>query len=74
MNAEKRNCQEAMDTLMNSPVLFGLAQQGHIPTIKRMLEEGAAWEQIGEEIGWCPETAKEHYSWYLEQQDNGGIK
>jgi DNA-binding NarL/FixJ family response regulator len=68
MNTEKRKLQETIDTLMNLPVLFGLAP-GHIQTIKRMLEEGATWDQIGEELGWCPETAKEHYRWYVEQQE-----
>jgi hypothetical protein len=69
MNYKKRKLQQAKDTLMTSRVLFGLTQQGHIPRIERMLEEGATWEQIGEEIGWCPETAKEHYRWYIEQQE-----
>ena len=69
MKIEKRKLQKAIDTLMNSPVLFGLVQQGHIPTIERMLEEGATWGQIGKEIGWCPETAKEHYRGYIEQQE-----
>ena len=55
------------DILMNAPVLCGLKQQGHLPTIERMLKHGATWDEIGEEIGWCPETAKEHYSWYLER-------
>jgi hypothetical protein len=51
--------------IMNAPVVFGLQQQGHIPTIEKMLKEGATWEEIGKEIGWCPETAKEHYSWHV---------
>jgi hypothetical protein len=57
---------KAMDILMNAPVLFGLARQGHLPTIERMLAAGATWEEIGKEIGWCPETAKEHYEWHVE--------
>jgi hypothetical protein len=42
-------------------ILFGLPAQGHIPTIQRMLSEGKSWKEIGDEIGWCPETAKKHY-------------
>jgi hypothetical protein len=61
--------QKTIEVLMNTPVLVGLKQQGHIPTIERMLEEGATWEQIGEEIGWWPETAKEHYIWYIKDQE-----
>lgn len=53
------------DLIMNAPVVSGLLQQGHIPTIEKMLKEGATWEEIGKEIGWCPETAKEQYGWYV---------
>lgn len=55
-----------LDLIMDSPVVFGLLRQGHIPTIEIMLKDGATWEEIGKEIGWCPETAKEHYSWHVE--------
>ena len=55
---------------MNTPVVFGLLQQGHIPTIKIMLKDGATWKEIGKEIGWCPETAKEHYGWYVKALEN----
>ena len=30
-------------------------------TIERMLADGHSWNEIGEAIGWCPETAKEWY-------------
>lgn len=40
---------------------FGLRPQGHIPTIERMLTEGADWQQIGKAIGWDPEAAERHY-------------
>jgi hypothetical protein len=53
------------DYIMNAPVVFGLQRQGHIPTIEKMLKEGATWEEIGKEIGWCAETAKEHYIWFI---------
>lgn len=42
-------------------IKFGLRAQGHIPTIDRMLAEGATWEEIGATIGWHPPTAKEWY-------------
>ena len=57
---------QVIDELMNTPVRFGLYQQGHIPVIERMLADGRTWEDIGKKIGWCPETAKEHYMWYVE--------
>lgn len=49
-------------------VKFGLEQQGHIPTIEKMLLDWGRsdyyiWQKIGKEIGWCPLTA---CSWYLE--------
>ena len=61
------------DCLLNARVLFGLVQQGHIPTIERMLKQGASWDKIGEEIGWLPEAAEEHYGWYLEARSKEEI-
>lgn len=46
-------------------ILFGLEAQGHIPTIKTMLAEGADWQDIGRRIKWDGETAKEYYERYL---------
>lgn len=46
-------------------VKFGLRQQGHLPTIKRMLEECKSWEEIGRAISWDPTTAEE---WYHDEQ------
>lgn len=52
-------------------ITFGLEQQGHIPTIEKMLDEfGSArseyvWEKIGKEIGWCHKTAAFWYCEYL---------
>lgn len=50
-------------------VKFGLEQQGHIPTIERILNElGSneyAWQTIGKEIGWCHKTAAYWYIDYL---------
>jgi hypothetical protein len=42
--------------------------QGHIPTIEKMVAEGRSWDEIGNKIGWCPKTAKEHYDRYLKRQ------
>ncbi len=42
-------------------VVWGLRQQRHIPTIARMLAEGKDWEKIGNALGWCPATAKDHW-------------
>ena len=46
-------------------IRYGLAAQGHIPTIGRLLAAGASWDEIGREIGWCPATAERHYGRYL---------
>ena len=54
-----------MQHILSQKVVFGLAAQGHIPTIERMLAEGKSWQEIGAAIGWCPETAKRHYEWHL---------
>lgn len=40
---------------------FGLRQQGHVPTVERMLSEGKTWEEIGCAIGWCPKAAQDWY-------------
>lgn len=53
-----------LEKFLNVPFLFGLKAQGHIPTIERMLAEGKDWEAIGNVIGWCHKTAKEHYERY----------
>lgn len=55
-------------------VQFGLEQQGHIPTIEKMLTEfGSArseyiWRKIGKEIGWEYTTAAFHYIEYLREK------
>jgi len=64
----------------NLKIAFGLEQQGHIPTIERILEECGcneyAWQKIGKEINWCPKTASYYYIKYLRnklsQQTNQG--
>lgn len=48
--------------------VFGLAAQGHLPTIERMIDENKSWDDIGQAIGWCPKTAQRHYLQYLRQQ------
>jgi len=57
------------DVLRNAKVVFGLEKQGHIPTISRLLAEGKKWDEIGEVIGWCSITAREHYEQYLHRSD-----
>jgi hypothetical protein len=57
---------EVKATLENSPIAFGLVQQGHIPTIERMLAAGASWKEIGNEIGWMADSAYDHYSKYVQ--------
>ena len=48
-------------------VEVGLRAQGHMPRVMAMLEEGASWEQIGQAIGWDPDTARE---WF--ERERGG--
>jgi len=50
-----------LDNWGNKPMSFGLKAQGHIPTIETMLSHGKSWDEIGEVIGWHPETAKSFY-------------
>ena len=50
-------------------VVFGLKNQGHITTIEKMLAENKSWEEIGKTINWCPDTAKQHYSWHLKEEE-----
>lgn len=51
-------------------VQFGLVQQGHIPTIEKILSKESAlsehtWQKIGKEIGWDYKTAAFYYIDYL---------
>ena len=52
---------------------FGLAQQGRIETIKKVLNElGSneyAWQKIGKEIGWDPMVSCYQYVKYLREND-----
>jgi hypothetical protein len=58
---------------MDDPkIVFGLKNQGHIPIIQKMLVDGKNWEEIGEEINWCPKTAREYYERYC--WDEGTIE
>lgn len=52
------------DVLANVPIVFGLRAQGHIPTVERMLAEGASWDEIGKEIGWDGAAAQRFYEEY----------
>jgi hypothetical protein len=51
----------------NVEVRIGLEQQGHIPTIERMLAEGKSWFEIGHTIGWHGPTAKQWYGFHKER-------
>lgn len=61
-------------------MVFGLEAQGHLPTIKRILDKWnepmienqvdmtyskCVWDEIGREIGWCPFTASLSYFQYI---------
>ena len=45
------------------PVCIGLRAQGHLPTVEKMLREGATWEEIGKQIKWDADTVKEWYGY-----------
>ncbi len=53
-------------------IAVGLQQQGHIPTIEKILDEMGsttlAWERIGKEINWVPQAACRDYVDYLREQ------
>ena len=49
-------------------VKFGLKAQGHLPTIRAMLNGGDNWAAIGKAIGWCPKTAQEHWERYYAEE------
>ncbi len=50
-----------IEILGDTPVLIGLRQQGHMPTVERMVREGKTWEEIGSAIGWDGKAA---HDWY----------
>lgn len=52
---------QQLGVMAGDRIRFGLRQQGHMPTIERMLAEGRTWHEIGAVIGWHPPTAKEWY-------------
>jgi len=54
-----------IEKIFNIPCNFGLEGQGHIQTVEQMLQENKTWMEIGEQIGWCHKTAKQHYMMYL---------
>lgn len=55
------NSDELRELMGSAKFAFGLRQQGHLPTVERMLSERASWQEIGREIGWDPATAREWY-------------
>lgn len=50
-----------LENALDVPFQFGLKNQGHLPIIEKMLNEGQDWNKIGNVIGWCPITAREYY-------------
>ena len=60
--------------LNNTPVLFGLEAQGHIPTVEHMLNKDCSWDEIGKEINWIGDAVKEDYKEYLSRKSKTGTK
>jgi len=50
------------EAFKNVSYAFGLDAQGHVPTVERMLADGADWDAIGKAIGWDPATARDYWS------------
>lgn len=61
--------KNSLEPLMGCKFLFGLRNQGHIPTIMNMLRLGDSWNDIGKEIGWVAQAAKEEYDSLFEDPD-----
>ena len=61
---------ELSDLLVQSGLRLriGLTDQGHMPTVEKMLEEGKSWDEIGRAIGWGSEAAQKWYGWEKEKQ------
>lgn len=57
----------------NPVIVFGLAAQGHIPTIEKMLSDGSHWSEIGKTIGWDACTARDYYERYCCSKDDDDI-
>ena len=49
-------------------VVFGLVNQGHIPTIEEMLDRYCKWDEINSAIGWAGDAAQEDYIRYLRKR------
>lgn len=49
-------------------LLFGLAQQGHIPTIQEMRKDLKPWSEIAKAIGWEEQGLIDAYTRYLEDR------
>lgn len=52
---------ELMKKLLNAPIAFGLRAQGHLPIVNKMVDDGKTWQEIGQKIGWDPDTARRYY-------------
>jgi hypothetical protein len=55
----------------DAPILFGLAAQGHIPIIEKMLAQGKDWNDIGKAIGWMPRAARSAYEAHARRNEFG---
>ena len=51
--------------LLDATVVFGLAAQGHLPTMQTMLANGDGWDAIAKAIGWERATARAHYELHV---------
>jgi len=61
--------EELLDHLSSAPVAFGLKAQGKLETVQAMRMANATWDEIGQAIGWEPNSACEHYLRLLEKEN-----
>jgi hypothetical protein len=61
MSSPTEELARLLSEIPDVQVCFGLRAQGHLPTIRRMLKEGASWEEIGAAIGWQGKAAAEWF-------------
>ena len=62
----RESLKELFRVFEGVPIKFGLAAQGHLPTVARMLSEGKTWDEIGDVIGWHGPTVKQY--WEIERR------
>lgn len=53
--------ESVFEPFLDTPIVFGLRQQGKLETVKQMRRDGFSWDTIGYEIGWTGEAIERFY-------------